>query len=271
MPLALNLSFFHDYLKTEFSENFNYMEGNYYHSSRAPQYFYQLYSSIKIYTSLAKKTSFLHIINPSVTLNLTQSSKLSEENNLLTYTRINNSLTFSLFQIFEKGNFYMDHDLKQIIDVDFKNPRPFQNILNVTYGKISFNENNKYDWHDKKILYNSATFSFPVRDYNVTLSHIYQNSDDSKIESYTFRVERNLNKYKKIYFEYNYDMINKYIKYLLLGVELNKKCWQYNISVQKSRVPVLKTNGISYMNNYILNFEVNFYPIGGLKQSIQIN
>jgi LPS-assembly protein len=84
------------------------------------------------------------------------------------------------------------------------------------------------------------------------------------------RWEKNFNQYKKAYFEYNYDIENKYYKYILLGAKLNKKCWQYDFSIQKDRIPVLKEEGISYTNNYMLRFNINFNPIGGLKQTIQL-
>jgi LPS-assembly protein len=272
VPLALNYSLFHDYLKIKLSENFDYVGGNYYNSSQSAQYFYQLYNSIKFYTSLTKKSSFLHIINPYVTLNIKQSSSISKQTDLLNYTRITNSLSMGLFQIFEKGDFYLDHDLREIVDTNFKNPRPMENIVNIKYKNISFSDNNKYDFNLKKVTYNTSSISFPYGKYFFKLSTVYQySSTDNTLKTYTLRIERNLNQYKKIYFEYNYDMIKKYVKYFLFGIKLNKKCWQYDISLQKSRIPVLKDSGISYMNNYLFKLDVNFYPIGGVNQSIQLN
>ena len=63
-------------------------------------------------------------------------------------------------------------------------------------------------------------------------------------------------------------MVEKYIKFLLAGIKLNKKCWQYDINIKKSLNPVLKENGISYVKNYLFTLNINFYPIGGVKQAI---
>ncbi len=271
LPVSADFSFFNNYLKMKVTERFNYLNANYYNSQTSAQYFYQAYSALKFYTSLSKGGDYIHIINPSLEINIKQLSSLSKTNNLLNYTKINNSLNLSLFQIFQKGNFYLDHTVRQNIDLNLKNAKDMENILNVKLNKISVTENNKYNWQRGSIDYNSFSIGFPVSTYYLKVSHLYSYSSTTQsIQTYTFRVEKNFNKYKKAYFEYNYDMENRYIKYMLFGVALNKKCWQYNFSLEKSRIPVLKENGISYNNNYMLTLNINFYPIGGLKQTIQL-
>lgn len=271
MPLSINWKLFDDYLNIKLSENFDYITANNYNSKKKPEYFYQVYSSLKLYSSLTKKRDYIHIVNPSITFNIKQISKSSEENNLLNYTTINNSISLSIFQIYEKSDFYIDHDLKQNIALNLKNNGSLENIINIKKSVFSFSDINKYDWDINRVSYNSATFHFPIKAYKFKLSHIYSYPKDSGIsQAYTIRVEKLLNKYKKIYFEYNYDIENKYMKYLLIGAKLNKRCWQYDFNIKKDRLPVLKDDGISYYNNYMLTFNINFYPIGGVKQTIQL-
>jgi LPS-assembly protein len=271
LPLSIDKRFFDDFLNVKLSETFNYVSANYYNSQTRPQYFYELYNSLKFYTSLAKKNSFLHIINPSIEFNFKQLSKVSQESDLLNYTDVVNSVSLNLFQIFEKGDFYLDHTLRQNSDIDFKKKGSLENIINLKKGSISLSDTNKYSWDLKSITYNSFSLSFPVKTFNFKISHLYSKEDSNNtIQTYTLRVEKNVNQNKKYYFEYNYDIENRYVQYFLLGVQLNKRCWQYNLSIQKNRIPVLTDSGISYNNNYILSLNINFYPIGGLKQTIQI-
>ena len=271
LPLSIEKRFFNDFLNVKLSETFNYVSANYYNSQTRPQYFYELYNSLKFYTSLAKKNSFLHIINPSIEFNFKQVSDISKKSDLLNYTDVVNSVSFNLFQIFEKNKFYIDHTLRQNSDIKFENRGSLENIINIKKAKIFISDTNKYSWDLKYVTYNSFSFSFPIKIFNVKLSHLYSKEDiNNTIQTYTLRIEKNINKYKKYYFEYNYDIENRYVQYFLLGASLKKKCWKYNISIQKNRVPVLKDSGISYVNNYIFSLNINFYPIGGLKQTIQI-
>ncbi|WP_457564507.1 LPS-assembly protein LptD [Caminibacter sp.] len=272
LPVSMLFSFFNDYLKVKVSERFNYINANYYNSKTSPEYFYQLYNSLMFYTSLTKYSSYLHIINPSIEINLKQINKLSNQNDLLNYTKINDTLNLSLFQIIEKDSWHIDHTLRENMDLNFKNRKPLENIINfINYeNNVSVTENNKYDWDLNRIIYNAFSVSFPVKSFYFKLSHLYNYSSTSTIQTYTLRIEKNFTPFKTGYFEYNYDMENKYVKYFLFGVKLNKKCWQYDISFEKSRIPVLKDTGISYNNNYMLSLNVNFYPIGGVKQTIQL-
>jgi len=273
LPLSVDKRFFDDILNIKFSETFNYVNSNYYNSQTPPQYFYELYSTLKFYTSLTKKNSFLHIINPSVEFNFKQLSKLSKENELLNYTNIVDSVSFNLFQIFEGSSFYLDHTLRQNSDINFKKKGSLENIVNLKKSSISISDINKYSWDLESVIYNSFSFSFPLKNFYFKISHLYSKAEDDPsniIQTYTLRVEKSINSHKKYYFEYNYDIENRYVQYFLFGVKLNKKCWQYNLSIQKNRIPVLTEGGISFNNNYLLSFNVNFYPIGGLKQTIQI-
>jgi len=271
IPVAYNFDLFKDYLKIKLSENFNYITSNYYNSKTPPQKFYQLYSSIKLFSSLAKRTKFTHIINPSLTFNFKQISSLSKNNDLLNYSKIDNSINFSLFQIFETEHFYLDHTINQNFKMNFKTNSLLENKFNIKFFNLSLTENNKYNNQLHRVTYNYFTFSFPINSYNFKISHIYNYPNNDKIsQSYTLHIDKNVNAYKKYYFEYNYDIEKKYYKYFLIGASLNKKCWQYNVSFKKERIPVLKNSGISFNNNYMLIFNINFYPIGGLKQTIQL-
>ena len=266
LPVGVNFRTKNRFVNLKISEIFEGAYGNFYNSSISPSYFLTGFTQFKLYTSLIKTGSFLHIISPELIYNMKTYSKTKIISDILQDTNMKNNIAFNLFQIFQKGDFYLDHTLHQIYYIKTRTAEPTENIVNINYKNFSFSDNNKYNWTLKKISYNAASFSYKINSYNFRLSHVYQYNP--QIKTIDTRREKKISHYKNIYFEYNYDMINHYPKFWLFGVNLNKKCWQYDINLKKTITPILKDSGISYKNNYILNLSINFYPIGGLKQAI---
>ena len=254
------------FVNFKISEVFQGAYGNYYNSTIPPSYFLTGFTQFRLYTSLTKNGSFLHIISPELIYNMKDYSKSKTTSDILQNTNIKNNLALNIFQIFQKNDFYLDHTLHQIYYVNNNSSEPMENILNINYKNLSFGENNHYNWDLKRIVYNAASFSYKFNHYFFKIMHIYQYNPE--IKTIDTRIERDINQYKKLYLEYNYDIMNHYPKFWLFGINLNKKCWQYDVNIKKSIIPILKDNGISYKDNYVLNLSVNFYPIGGLKQAI---
>ena len=265
-PVGVNFSFFENYLKLKISEIIEGELGNYYNSKYEPSYNINTYTQFKLFSSLTHRGNFLHIINPSISYNIKNYSKQKITSDVINKTSLKNNISLDLFQIFEKNSFYFDHTFHQLLYINQHKQELMENILNLNYNIFSLNENNKFDWNLKRSIYNAVTFKISKNNNLISLSHIYQYEPVSK--SIDVRLEKGLNPYKKLYFEYNYDMIQKYAKFIIFGIKLNKKCWQYNINFRKNINPVLKDSGISYNTNYIFTLNVNFYPIGGVKQSI---
>ncbi|QCI28479.1 LPS-assembly protein LptD [Caminibacter pacificus] len=273
LPISYSKAILNHYLSYKITESFSFASANYYNSQTKPDVFSQLYTSVELYSSLIKKDGYLHIINPSVTFNFNNYNHIQNSNNLLGELKINNSVNLKLFQIFENGNFYLDHSLSQMLYIDSNQKNDLENTLNVKKGNYSLNLQNKYSWDYKRTIYNALTASYSDSNYLLKMTHIYKYDkiNTNKIKTITLRFEKSLNQYKRFYTEYSYDLLNRYNKYILLGVKMSKKCWQYDIGFKRNRIPVLKEDGISYRNDYILNFNVYFNPIGGLKQSILLN
>ena len=266
LPVGINFRFFNDYLNLNVSENIKGEYGNFYNSQVKPSYFLNTYTQFKFYSSFTKNGKFLHIISPQITLNLKNYNKTEINSDIINYTGIQNSISFDLFQIFQKNNFYLEHTFHQFYNLQTKKSEPMENQINLNYNNISINDNNKFDWNLNKTTYNAFVISYAFDNNKITFTHVYQYNPATK--SIDIKFDKGLNRYKKLYFEYNYDIINHYPKFWLFGVKLNKKCWQYDISFKKLLTPVLQENGISYNVDYIVSFNVNFYPLGGLKQSI---
>ena len=269
LPIGISTSLFNNYLNVKISEIIKGEDGNFYNSSIPPSYYLNTYTQFKIFSSFTKKSGFVHVISPEIILNIKNYNKSKVENStILNYSNIQNSISFNLFQIFSYKDIYFEHTFHQFYNMEDKKSEPMENQINFNYNNFSFDDDNKFDWELKRVIYNASIFSYYFSNNSISISHIYQYSP--KLKTLDIKLSRDLNKYKKIFFEYNYDLINRYPKFWLFGINLNKKCWQYNFSFKKSLTPVLKENGISYNVDYVLSFFVNFYPIGGLKQSILI-
>lgn len=266
VPVAVNFKFSDSVLNLKISEIFKGEYGNYYNSSIEPSYYFNTYTQFKFYSSFTKNSSYLHILSPQITLNLKNYDKTEINSDIINYSKIQNSIAFDLFQIYQKNSFYLEHTFHQFYNIADKKSEAMENQVKVNYKNLSLSDNNKFDWDLKRSVYNAATVSYVFSKNKISFSHVYQYSP--MLKSFDLRFDKGINRYKKLYFEYNYDMIKRYPKFWLFGINMNKKCWQYDFSLKKSLTPVLKENGISYNVDYILSFNINFYPIGGLKQSI---
>ena len=252
---------FNNYVNLKVSENLNGFYGNYYNSSIPPSYDFKGYTQFKLFTSLTKYDDYLHIISPSIIYTQKNFSK-TENRGILNEESLNTNLALNIFEILEYKDLYLTHNLHQLF---LSSNSELENQINLQYKDFGIIENNKFDWNLKRTVYNSFSFGESNNDYSFSISHIYQY--DLKSKSITLRGSKIFNKYRNLYFQYNYDLVNKYAKFIKLGIQLNKKCFKYNISLSKETVPVLKESGISYNKNYMLSLNINFYPIGGINQN----
>jgi len=265
-PFSFNFNMFNNYLNLKIGEIFNGEYAKQRHSDLPASFYLNGFSQIKLYTSLTKHSSYLHIINPSIIYTHKNITRKDIKNpTILTYSGINDNLSFNIFQIFTYNDFYLDHTFNQIYDMNQKRFTKMENQLNINIRKLSVNDNNNYDWLTHKVTYNAFDVGFSIGKNNFNITHIYQNSPITK--TIDFKISRNITLYKSLYFEYNYDILNRYVKYWIIGAKLNKKCWQYDISFKKEIFPVLENSGISYKSDNIIYFYINFYPLGGVKQT----
>jgi len=266
-PLSITGKIYKDYLYYKLSENFNFMDSNYYDSTRPDDKYKQVYTSFKIYSSLIKKSSYLHIINPAVTFYINHYKSLDIYNNLINPSPIENSVNFNLFQIFEIGDFYIDHTINQTILYENYEKNQMENTLNLKYKNFSLKEYNRYSWKYKHVMYNSINANLEIGDYSFGIGHLY---NYKTLKSVSFNFEKKISAYKSFYVDTSYDLLNHYSKYVLFGLKLSKKCWKYNIGIKRNRIPILTDTGVRYRDDYVLSIDVYFNPIGGVRQSFVI-
>jgi len=266
IPLSLNFPLMNNYLNIKVSEIFNGVYAKQRHSDLPASFFLNAVSQFKLYTSLTKYSSFLHIINPSIVYTHKNFTREDIKNpSILTYSGINDNLSFNLFELFYFKDLYVDHTFNQLYDMDKNHFTKMENQINMDFKDISLTEVNKYDWLIKRVLYNTLGLGFKIGKNSFSINHIYQFQPHTK--TIDFKASRDINNYKTVYFEYNYDILQKYVKSWMVGLKLNKKCWQYDFSFKKNIFPVLEQNGISYKSDNIIYFYINFYPLGGIRQT----
>jgi LPS-assembly protein len=265
LPLSLNYSLFSDYLKFKITESLNAGYGYYYQIESLKSTYLNISTQIKIYNSLTKvNTHFIHIVSPSLIINLKNISNSRIYTDLMNVPDIQNYVSLNLFQILQVDEFKLTHTLNETYYLDLEKYADFENILNMQYNNIAVDENNRYSIEKNQVSYNNIKISYNKNPFSCFLSHVYQR-DVSR--SYTVGMIYNVNNYKKVYSEYNFDLNNHYTKYWLMGVKLDKKCWRYDFSFKQSRIPILEESGISYKKDNMVTLNIILKPIGGLNQT----
>jgi len=265
MPVSYNFNLFNKYLYVTLTETLNAGYGFYYQESSRRSYYTTLSTRIKFYNSLTKtEANCTHIISPSLTVNLRNYKKIEIYSDLINVSELKNYVTFNLYQYLEYKKFLLTHTLNQTYYLSTEKFSELENILNLSYGSYSIDETNKYSYDLQDVTYNNIKFSYNNSVFNFYLYHVYQ-KDTSK--SVTVGSAYSINKYKKLYGEYSFDLIDKYTKYWLVGIKKSKKCWHYDLNFKQSRIPVLEENGITYKKDNILNISFELVPIGGLNQT----
>ena len=265
LPLSYYKSFSNDFVKFKVSENLYAGYGKYYQQdSNISKYLY-LSTQFKVYTSLVKSyKTFDHIISPSLSLNIKNYSQKDVYSDLINVTDMRDSLFFNLYEMTVNNDLNVTHILNQTYYLDNKEFSDLENKLLINYLNYSINEDNKYSIKDKEVNYNNIKFSYNNKKFDCFISHIYQKDN---LKSVVLGSGYKPNIYKKYYFEYSFDLINKYVKYWLVGVKMQKKCYKYNFSFKQNRIPVLENSGINYRKDNIVSLSLQFYPIGGINQS----
>jgi LPS-assembly protein len=265
LPVSYDLSLFNDYLKFKITETLSSGYGFYYQTSSLKSKYTNLSTQFKLYTSLTKVSGdYIHILSPSLLVNIKNYSKSTIYTDLMNVPDLQNYMTFNLFQIIENRFYSFTHTLNETYYLDLNRYSDLENIFNLKIGDYTFDENNRYSVENNDVTYNNFKISYNNNLFYGFVSHVYQ-KDISR--SVTLGGSYNINSYKKFYTEYSYDLSNKYTKYWLLGVNMNKKCWNYDLSFKRSRIPVLEDNGISYRQDNIITVNVELKPIGGLNQT----
>ncbi len=281
LPITYEDSFFDNYLNVAVSENIyaNYLKFRN-PSSENYQYFTN-YHKFKLFSDLTKGyDEYRHIIQPSVTYTLPSVKKeygakyeeLSSEQKELFTTKIEE----------EKINF----DISQYLYNDNLENSFFQRFGYVTFPSRQENNSEMYNeflYSDEfKRIYNNIVYSpqeneirsittsggYKIDNYDIMLTHFLNNDTLSGANQGSFidgRVNYKLDEKDSFYANADYDTKNNFNHKWDLGYTHNEKCWSSKISIGQETIPNLEKP----FRNSRLYFELNFYPLGGIKQNIE--
>ena len=141
------------------------------------------------------------------------------------------------------------------------------NTLSIRYNDFYLYEKNRYSFNLGKIRYNAFTFGYNNFIFKLEGNYIYNYKNS---ESYDINGFYKFDNFHKIFAEFNYDLKLKMQKYWLLGISMNKQCWNYSISFKGEILPILTTDGVSGIIRKTIYFEIELVPLGGIKQQYQL-
>jgi LPS-assembly protein len=263
IPLTYHFSFFQDYLKLNVNEII-YASDLTTYSNKTEANYYSIDSLIELYTNLSKKIGedVYHNINFNVSLFFNNQKHQTGESDFINPTETKNSINLKLNQYINSKRISLKHNLSQTF---YENDK-YSNLFNYLYAKYNnyyIIENNEYSHDLDKVYYNSFTFGYNNKVFDIAWSHIYKYQTSM---SYNIASSLKISKNHKLYGYYDYDYETKDINSWYVGVKMSKKCWNYNIKFAQKKLPILTNSGSSNIRQNTIYLEVEFNPIGGLEQ-----
>lgn len=281
LPITFHDSFFNDYLDFSLSENLYLSDvffSNLGYKSKSYRY-YRNYHTIELSSDLIKSyNGDIHTIHPSIIYTKpslenespTSYSNLNENQKELFATQTQReSLSMGLSQYFyDKGldlNFF--HRLSWI---EYPNETLDKGDINneFSYNGESFGvySNFFYSLDKDKIHSLTTTLSYNQSNYDIILTHFYNNDfiDKNRVTSFIHSsFVNNYNRYNQWFFDYDYDLKQDFNHKWELGWSHRQKCWGAKLSFGQESIPNIEE---SFKNNKIY-FELTLNPFGGIEQN----
>jgi LPS-assembly protein len=273
VPLGYQVNMFDNYLKFNIKEDFNYAQVDERGDNRdIVAKHYTNDTHLKLYSLLSKKyNSFSHSIIPSISYSFNNRYYKNEnDSNYLGDYKVKKNIKLSLEQYLLSKNLTIYHSLSQVYYIDNNTTNKLSdlyNILNINYKNFYVNDKTTYSYDIHQIKYTSFTLGYDNRKYKLEGKYSYNHKQS---ESYDINGYYKFDKVHKLFADYNYDLRLKIQKYWLLGISMSKQCWNYSISFKREITPVLTTDGVSGIIRKTIYFEVEFIPLGGIKQQYQL-
>lgn len=191
----------------------------------------------------------------------------------------NKSINISLSQsLYNNDNLeqFVKHKLKQSILYNSNDEPKLQNTENyikVNYKDATISNRLTYNVQDKQFIENTISASYKIKD--LTLKAGYYKSKDTPnsgkedLESYTLAADYKISKdYKFGYYE-NYNILDKVRSKQGINLNINDKCWNFDIKYEKERVASSSDN-VSGEDQKIVYLNLTLKPLGGIKQEYDI-
>ena len=280
IPITFYNTFFNGNLGFSISENLfaNYADYNFVKKNLNKKwknsYVYRNDHKISFFSDLIKHyPSFLHTIHLDATFLVPSFEKTRGDQ--APFINIKNSskhIILSLKQYFfkrEDKKFY--HKIKQSIYYEEHDKfAELENEFGLELGNIIFDTDIFYSHARSTITSVASTLHYHDDRYELFLAHFYKNRVKGEKDSHFIRFVGSsvLSKKYKLFATIDYDMKKNNARSWSIGWSLQKSCWAYEIRYKKEVLPILGSKGSKAYENNVIFFRIEFYPLGGIANSI---
>ena len=283
LPITYYDSFFNDYLNVSLSENLYFTDvifSNLNKASKAYRY-YRNYHTLELSSDLVKYYGEdRHTLHPSLVYtkpsfereNPVKYASLNEEQKELFVTqteRENISLGLSQYYYNKKLDMNLFHRLSFVqFPKELENEGDINNELGYSSEDLNLYSNLFYSLDLKKIRSLTSSISYNQNNYDIMLTHFYNNDfllNNQQTSFINIGFKHRYNKHSQWFAEGDYDLSKRFNHQWHLGWEHRQKCWSAKLSIGQERIPNVES---SFQNN-MLYFELNLNPLGGVSQSVE--
>jgi len=283
LPITYYNSFFNDYLDFSFSENLYFSDvffSNLNEESKDYRYYRNIHK-LELSSDLVKKYGEnIHTLHPS----LTYIKPSFEKEKPLKYLDLNKEQQELFVTQTQKENFSIG--LSQYYYNKKKEMTLFHRLAFVQFPKENLSKgdiNNEFSYNENALnLYSNLFYSldknklrsltssltYNQSNYDIILTHFYNNDFLSKNKKTNFinaEFIHKYNRYNQWFIEGDYDLSQKFNHQWNIGWSHRQKCWGAKLSIGQEQIP----NVISSFKNSMLYFELNLNPLGGIAQNIE--
>jgi LPS-assembly protein len=281
LPVTYYQSFLNGYLDFSLSENLYLSRvffSNLGYSSESYRY-YRNFHTMELSSDLIKNYGenqhtlhpFLKYTKPSLENEEPESySNLNENQKELFVTQTQKEkLSLGFSQYYYNNNLDMGFS-HQLAWVDYPNEElsrgDINNELSYKGESLEFYSNLFYSLNKNKIHSLTTSLSYNQSNYDIMLTHFYNNDFliENEVTSFiSTSFVHNYNKHNQWFLTYAYDLKQNFNHQWNLGLTHRKKCWGTKFSFGQERIPNVER---SFKNNMVY-FELTLNPFGGIAQN----
>ncbi len=276
LPITLQKMFFDDFFGVSISENLFADFADYSHDATySTSHTLRNDHKLSLFSDLIKPyTSFIHDLHLRADLVLpSYENNHGKQADFINIEDEKKHLSLGLENYFLnlQGKQKLYYILRQNINYDEKHKyQDFENEIGWHINdRLLLNSDIFYSYRYHSLSTLVTTLSYNDSKYGLYLSHFYKDRKENNKDSNYLRLSLNdvLSKKYKLFATIDYDLAMMSYRNWSIGIQINKKCWDFMIGYKQEHLPILAENGIDAYLNQTLFFRLNLYPLGGISKS----
>lgn len=283
LPITYYDSFFNDYLDVTLSENL-YFSDVFFSNLTQPNNnygFYRNYHTLELSSDLIKQYgNNTHTLHPSLVYTKPSFEKerpvkyadLNQEQQELFVTRTEQeNLSLGLSQYYYDSFLEMNlfHRLGFISFLQSAYSKgDINNEFGWTQESLNFYSNLFYSLDKERIRSVTSSFSYNQNNYDIMLTHFYNNDfllNSEKTSFLNTELRHTYNEHNQFFTSVDYDLVQHFNHQWHVGWTHRQDCWGATLSFGQEQIP----NVDSSFKNNILFFELDLKSLGSVAQSIE--